>query len=216
MNRRLVLVRHGQSEWNIKNLFTGLRNPPLTSVGITEAIDVGKKFVEQGIAFDAAFSSSLKRAQDTCQIILREINQQYITPIYDDSLNERDYGHLSGMNKDDVCKEWGKEQVRLWRRSYDIAPPGGESLRDTVARVIPYYVQSILPLILQGKSVLVAAHGNSLRSLIMVLEKITIENIPELTIGTGEAFVYHLDVDATIISKHIIQKMYCHDSFVKT
>ncbi|MEG8099360.1 2,3-bisphosphoglycerate-dependent phosphoglycerate mutase [Candidatus Liberibacter brunswickensis] len=208
MSRRLVLVRHGQSEWNIKNLFTGLRNPPLTSIGLTEAIDIGKKFIERCIVFDAAFSSSLKRAQDTCKIILREINQQYIIPIYDDALNERDYGHISGMNKDDACKKWGKDQVYLWRRSYNIAPPGGESLRDTVARVIPYYIQSILPLVLQNKSVLVTAHGNSLRSLIMVLEKINLENIPKITIDTGEAFVYNLDLDATVISKQVIRKDY--------
>ncbi|WP_157140773.1 2,3-bisphosphoglycerate-dependent phosphoglycerate mutase, partial [Candidatus Liberibacter asiaticus] len=136
MNRRLVLVRHGQSEWNIKNLFTGLRNPPLTSIGMSEANEIGKLLAKQGMVFDAAFSSSLKRAQDTCQIILQEINQQHITPIYDDALNERDYGHIAGMNKDDVCNKWGAEQVHLWRRSYSVAPPGGESLRDTVARVL--------------------------------------------------------------------------------
>ncbi|CAL9914562.1 2,3-bisphosphoglycerate-dependent phosphoglycerate mutase [Candidatus Liberibacter solanacearum] len=209
MKRTLVLVRHGQSEWNVKNLFTGLRNPPLSSLGIDEAVNIGKKFSEQGMVFDVAFSSSLNRAQETCRIILQELKQEHIAPIYNNALNERDYGKISGMNKDDACKKWSAEQVHIWRRSYHIAPPGGESLRDTVARVVPYYVQSILPMVLQNKSVLVAAHGNSLRSLIMVLDRITIDSISDVTIDTGEAIVYQLGADATIISKNIIHKKHC-------
>ncbi|MBY7649335.1 MAG: 2,3-bisphosphoglycerate-dependent phosphoglycerate mutase [Candidatus Liberibacter europaeus] len=206
MNRTLVLVRHGQSKWNSENLFTGLCNPPLTSLGVNEAIAVGKKFIEHGIVFDAAFSSSLKRSQDTCRLILKEANQENIQPICNDALNERDYGDLSGMNKDDARKKWGDHQINLWRRSYDISPPGGESLRDTVARVLPYYVTSILPIVLQNKSVLVTAHGNSLRSLVMVLDRITADSIVNVAVDTGEPIVYQLSADSTVISKVIFHK----------
>ncbi|AHA28203.1 2,3-bisphosphoglycerate-dependent phosphoglycerate mutase [Candidatus Liberibacter americanus] len=206
MTRMLVLVRHGQSEWNFKNLFTGKMNPPLTPVGVNEAISVGKKFIEHGISFDAAFSSSLKRSQDTCKLILKEVNQENIQPIYSAALNERDYGDLSGMNKDDARKRWGDYQVNIWRRSYDVSPPRGESLRDTSARVLSYYLTSILPVILQNKSVLVTAHGNSLRSLLMVLDGINSDSIADVNIDTGEPILYHLNTDSTVISKKIFRK----------
>ena len=174
-DRLLVLVRHGQSEWNLKNLFTGWKDPDLTEQGIAEAKDAGRKLKAQGLSFDIAFTSVLKRAQHTLDLTLAEIGQTGIPIRKHLALNERDYGDLSGLNKDDARKKWGEEQVHVWRRSYDVPPPGGESLKDTLARTLPYYVQEILPCVLRGERTLVAAHGNSLRALIMVLEKLTPE-----------------------------------------
>ncbi|MBA5724304.1 2,3-bisphosphoglycerate-dependent phosphoglycerate mutase [Candidatus Liberibacter sp.] len=207
MDRTLVLVRHGQSEWNDKNLFTGRCNPPLTDLGMDEARNVGKKFFERGMVFDTVFSSSLKRAQETCRLILEENHQKDLQSVYCcEDLNERDYGDLSGMNKDEARQKWGDEKFYLWRRSYATAPPGGESLRDTSARVLLYYITTILPIVLQGKSVLITAHGNSLRSLVMALDKIPKEKIPHVTIGTGVPIVYKLAADSTVISKDIFHK----------
>jgi 2,3-bisphosphoglycerate-dependent phosphoglycerate mutase len=200
-DRVLVLVRHGQSEWNLKNLFTGWRDVPLTEKGISEALEAGHKLKAQGLQFDAAFTSVLKRAQDTLDLVLAETGKPGIPVEKDIRLNERDYGDLSGLNKDDARKKWGEEQVHIWRRSYDVQPPGGESLKDTVARVLPYYVQSILPAVLRGQSVLVSAHGNSLRSLLMVLEGLTPENILNREIETGAPIIYRLNADATVASK---------------
>ena len=199
--RLLVLVRHGQSEWNLKNLFTGWRDVELTEKGIAEAREAGRKLKAQGIIFDVAFTSALKRAQNTLTLMLEEMGQQKIPVIKDVALNERDYGDLSGLNKDDARKKWGEEQVLIWRRSYDIAPPGGESLRDTLARTLPYYVTEILPRVLRGEKVLVVAHGNSLRALVMVLEKLSPEQILKREIGTGVPIIYRLDADATVKSK---------------
>ena len=168
--RLLVLVRHGQSEWNLKNLFTGWRDVDLTEQGVAEARDAGRKLKAQGIRFDIAFTSALKRAQRTLDIMLEDLAQTNIPVFKDQALNERDYGDLSGLNKDDARKRWGEEQVHVWRRSYDVAPPGGESLKDTAARVLPYYIQEILPRVMRGERVLVSAHGNSLRALVMVLD----------------------------------------------
>jgi 2,3-bisphosphoglycerate-dependent phosphoglycerate mutase len=200
-DRLLVLVRHGQSEWNLKNLFTGWRDPELTEQGVAEAKEAGRKLKAQGITFDVAFTSVLKRAQLTLDLMLTEMNQTGIPIVRDQALNERDYGDLSGLNKDDARKKWGEEQVHIWRRSYDIAPPGGESLRDTLARTLPYYVQEILPAVLQGKRTVVAAHGNSLRALVMVLEKLSPEGILKREIATGIPIIYHLNADATVASK---------------
>ncbi len=200
-DRLLVLVRHGQSEWNLKNLFTGWRDPDLTEQGVAEAKEAGRKLKAQGITFDVAFTSVLKRAQLTLDLMLTEMNQTGIPIVRDQALNERDYGDLSGLNKDDARKKWGEEQVHIWRRSYDIAPPGGESLRDTLARTLPYYVQEILPAVLQGKRTVVAAHGNSLRALVMVLEKLSPEGILKREIATGVPIIYHLNADATVASK---------------
>jgi 2,3-bisphosphoglycerate-dependent phosphoglycerate mutase len=200
-DRLLVLVRHGQSEWNLKNLFTGWRDPDLTEQGVAEAKDAGRKLKAQGITFDVAFTSALKRAQLTLDLLLGEMGQTNIPIIRDQALNERDYGDLSGLNKDDARKKWGEEQVLIWRRSYDVAPPGGESLRDTLARTLPYYVQEILPAVLQGKRVVVAAHGNSLRALVMVLEKLSQDGILKREIATGVPIIYRLNADATVASK---------------
>ena len=199
-DRLLVLVRHGQSEWNLKNLFTGWRDVDLTDKGVTEAREAGRKLKGQGLKFDVAYTSALKRAQRTLDLMLEEMGQA-IPVIKDQALNERDYGDLSGLNKDDARKKWGDEQVHIWRRSYDIAPPGGESLKDTLARTLPYYVTEILPRVLRGEHVLVAAHGNSLRALVMVLEKLTPEQILKREIGTGVPIIYRLDADATVKSK---------------
>ncbi len=200
-DRLLVLVRHGQSEWNLKNLFTGWRDPDLTEKGVAEAKDAGRKLKAQGITFDIAFTSALKRAQLTLDLMLGEMGQSNIPIIRDQALNERDYGDLSGLNKDDARKKWGEEQVHIWRRSYNVAPPGGESLRDTLARTLPYYVQEILPAVLQGKRTVVAAHGNSLRALVMVLEKLSEDGILKREIATGVPIIYRLNADGTVASK---------------
>ena len=198
--RLLVLVRHGQSEWNLKNLFTGWKDPGLTELGVKEAIGAGRKLKEQGLTFDVAFTSVLTRAQTTLDLALKEMGQTGIPITRNLALNERDYGELSGLNKDDARAKWGEEQVLIWRRSYDVPPPGGESLKDTLARTLPYYVQEILPCVLRGQRTLVAAHGNSLRALIMVLEKLTPEQILKRELGTGAPVVYRLNADATVAS----------------
>ncbi len=200
-DRLLVLVRHGQSEWNLKNLFTGWRDVDLTEQGVSEAREAGRKLKAQGLTFDVAYTSALKRAQRTLGLILEEMGQSSLPVVKDLALNERDYGDLSGLNKDDARKKWGEEQVHIWRRSYDIAPPGGESLKDTLARTLPYYVTEILPRVLRGERVLVAAHGNSLRALVMVLEKLSPEQILKREIGTGVPIIYRLGADALVTSK---------------
>jgi len=200
-DRLLVLVRHGQSEWNLKNLFTGWKDPDLTEQGIAEAKDAGRKLKAQGLKFDIAFTSVLTRAQHTLDLILSEIGQTGLPTEKNLALNERDYGDLSGLNKDDARKKWGEDQVLIWRRSYDVPPPGGESLRDTAARVLPYYIQEILPRVLRGQRVLVTAHGNSLRALVMVLDRHTTESIIKLNIDTGVPLIYRLNADSTVAEK---------------
>jgi 2,3-bisphosphoglycerate-dependent phosphoglycerate mutase len=200
-DRLLVLVRHGQSDWNLKNLFTGWKDPDLTEQGIKEAIDAGQRLKAQGLKFDIAFTSVLTRAQHTLDLMLKELDQTGLPTKKNLALNERDYGDLSGLNKDDARKRWGEEQVHIWRRSYDVAPPGGESLKDTLARTLPYYVQEILPAVLRGERTLVAAHGNSLRALIMVLDKLTPEGIVARELATGVPIIYRLNADATVASK---------------
>ncbi len=200
-DRLLVLVRHGQSEWNLKNLFTGWKDPDLTELGIKEAVAAGQKLKAQGLMFDVAFTSALKRAQRTLDLALKELGQTTIPITRDQALNERDYGDLSGLNKDDARKKWGEDQVLIWRRSYDVPPPGGESLKDTLARALPYYVQEILPCVLRGQRTLVAAHGNSLRALIMVLEKLSPEQILKRELATGAPVIYRLNADSTVASK---------------
>jgi 2,3-bisphosphoglycerate-dependent phosphoglycerate mutase len=204
MDRLLVLIRHGQSDWNLKNLFTGWKNPDLTPLGIEEAKRAGQSLKQLGLGFDVAFTSALVRAQNTTRLVLGELGQ---TPTYfeNQALNERDYGDLSGLNKADAAKKWGDEQVHIWRRSYDIAPPGGESLKDTLARALPYYCQNILPRVLRGERTMVVAHGNSLRALIMVLDQATPETIPTLELATGVPIVYRLKADSTVESKRILK-----------
>jgi len=205
MSGTLVLVRHGQSEWNLKNLFTGWRDVGLSEQGIREAKSGGEKLAARGMKFDIAYTSALSRAQVTCQHILDAVGQSDLTTIRDQALNERDYGDLVGLNKDDARKKWGEEQVHKWRRSYDIAPPGGESLRDTGARVWPYYLHEMQPHVLRGETVLVAAHGNSLRALIMALEGMSPDQIVKLELGTGVPMIYRLNADSTLESKEILE-----------
>ncbi len=204
MDNLLVLVRHGESEWNKLNLFTGWRDPDLTETGVAEARRAGRLLKEQGFKFDIAYTSSLRRAQHTLALILEELGQQDLEIVRNEALNERDYGDLSGLNKDDARARWGEEQVHIWRRSYDIPPPGGESLKDTAARVLPYYEAKILPEIQAGRNVLVAAHGNSLRALIMKLSKMTPEEILKLNLGTGEPYVYRLGKDGSVAAKTVL------------
>src|ERR1700692_766808 len=189
-DRLLVLLRHGQSEWNLKNLFTGWKDPDLTEQGVAEAKEAGRKLKAQGLEFDIAFTSVLKRAQHTLDLTLAELGQTGLPTKKHLALNERDYGELSGLNKDEARKRWGEEQVHIWRRSYDVSPPAGESLKDTVARVLPYYCQHILPAVLNGEHVIVAAHGNSLRALVMVLDRLTPQTIPSMELDTGVPLVY--------------------------
>jgi 2,3-bisphosphoglycerate-dependent phosphoglycerate mutase len=199
-DRLLVLVRHGQSEWNLKNLFTGWKDVDLTAAGIAEARAAGRKLKGEGLSFDVAYTSALKRAQRTLDLMLEEMGLK-VPIVRDQALNERDYGDLVGMNKDDARKKWGEEQVHIWRRSYDVPPPGGESLKDTVARALPYYVQEIQPRVLRGERVLISAHGNSLRALIMVLERLTPEQILKRELGTGVPIIYRLNADSTVASQ---------------
>lgn len=205
MPRTLVLVRHGQSEWNLKNLFTGWRDVGLTDKGREEARAAGEKLKARGLKFDIAFTSALTRAQKTCEIMLDVLGQGNLQTIRDQALNERDYGDLCGLNKDDARKKWGEEQVHIWRRSYDVQPPGGESLRDTGARVWPYYLHEMQPHVLGGKTMLVAAHGNSLRALIMALDGLSPEEVVRLELGTGVPIVYRLNADSSVASKEVIE-----------
>ncbi len=204
MDRLLVLVRHGQSEWNLKNLFTGWRDVGLTDVGRAEAREAGRHLKAQGLRFDVAYTSALTRAQHTLDIVLDELGQSALTVHRDQALNERDYGELSGLNKDDARAKWGEEQVHIWRRSYDIQPPGGESLKDTGARVWPYYITRILPDVMRGERVLVAAHGNSLRALVMVLDQMTPDAVTQLNLDTGVPLVYRLNADTTVAEKLVL------------
>ncbi len=186
----LVLVRHGQSEWNEKNLFTGWKDPELTQKGAQEARNAGRELLGQEYVFDVMYTSALRRAQETGRIILEEMGLTDIVTVRDQRLNERDYGDLSGLNKDDARERWGEDQVHVWRRSYDTPPPGGESLKDTANRVLPYFEEVILPSLVAGKNVLVAAHGNSLRALIMKIESISPLEIVKLEIETGKPIYF--------------------------
>ena len=204
MQHTLVLCRHGQSEWNLKNLFTGWKDPPLTQKGITEARQAGQRLKAQGLAFDVCFTSVLVRAQKTAELIFEELGTPDVPTVRDKALNERDYGDLNGLNKDDARARWGADQVHIWRRSYDVPPPGGESLKDTAARVLPYYVHDILPAVLSGRRVLVAAHGNSLRALIMAMEGLSPEAIIARELETGVPIVYRLNGDSSVGSVDIL------------
>ena len=205
ISRTLVLVRHGQSEWNAKNLFTGWKNPDLTPLGVEEARRAGRELRKRDIMFSVGFTSALLRAQHTMSLIFEELGQSAVPTVRDRALNERHYGDLSGLNKDEARDKWGEEQVRLWRRSYDVPPPGGESLKDTVARVLPFYCQRILPPVMRGERVLVAAHGNSLRALAMVLDQLTPDTVPTLEIATGVPIIYQLNADSTVATKTVLE-----------
>ncbi|MAU95609.1 MAG: 2,3-bisphosphoglycerate-dependent phosphoglycerate mutase [Fulvimarina sp.] len=205
MSRSLVLVRHGQSEWNLKNLFTGWKDPDLTEKGVEEAKSAGRKLKAEGFTFDTAFTSELSRAQRTLDLMLEELGQTGLAITRDVALNERDYGDLSGLNKDDAREKWGEEQVHIWRRSYDTPPPGGESLKDTGARVWPYFIHDVLPKVMAGGTVVVAAHGNSLRSLVMALDGLTPDQIVGEEIATGVPIIYRLNADTTVAEKRVLK-----------
>ncbi len=201
MDNLLVLVRHGESEWNKLNVFTGWRDVDLSEKGVEEARRAGRLIKQAGIKFDIAFTSALIRAQRTLDLILEELGQTGLETLKDQALNERDYGDLAGLNKDDARKRWGEEQVHIWRRSYDVQPPGGESLKDTAARVLPYYEAKIWPELQAGKNVIVAAHGNSLRALVMKLDRLSREEVLQLNLATGLPLVYRLNDDGTVAEK---------------
>ena len=204
MSGTLVLVRHGQSEWNLQNLFTGWRDPDLTPKGIEEAKAAGQRLKAKGYRFDVCFTSVLIRAQHTLKLVLAELGQTGLPESRDQALNERDYGELTGLNKDDARKKWGEDQVLIWRRSFDVPPPGGESLKDTLARSLPYYMSHIQPEVLSGKTVLVAAHGNSLRSIIMAIEGLTPAQILKRELETGVPVCYKLMADSRIASSETL------------
>ena len=201
MKNVLVLVRHGESEWNRLNMFTGWQDVDLTEEGVAEAHRAGAMLKAEGAHVDLAFTSLLKRAQNTLKIILSELDQDKLPIVFDAALNERHYGDLVGLNKDEARQRWGEEQVHLWQRSYDIAPPGGESLKDTAARVLPFYTKRIAPELQAGKSVILVGHGNSLRSLVMQLDRLSPEQVKELTISTGMPLIYRLRPDGTVAEK---------------
>ena len=199
---KLILVRHGQSQWNLENRFTGWKDVDITELGQEEAREVGIALKHEQI--DIAFTSKLKRAQHTLDIILKEIGESEIPVSIDAALNERSYGTLEGLNKAETAKKHGEEQVHIWRRSYDVAPPGGESLKDTYDRVIPYFEAHIKPEITKGQNILIVAHGNSLRALIMYLEHLTPKEILQREIATGEPFTYAFDeqMNALLLGKN--------------
>jgi 2,3-bisphosphoglycerate-dependent phosphoglycerate mutase len=204
MDNVLVLVRHGQSEWNAKNLFTGWKDVDLTEVGVEEARKGGTTLKGEGLVFDIAFTSGLIRAQRTLDIILEELGQSGLETIRDVALNERDYGDLVGLNKDDAREKWGAEQVHIWRRSYDTRPPGGESLKDTAERTLPYFESTIMPEILAGKNVIVAAHGNSLRAIVMKLDELSKDEVTQLNLATGVPMIYRLNEDGSVAEKKLL------------
>jgi 2,3-bisphosphoglycerate-dependent phosphoglycerate mutase len=200
----LVLLRHGESQWNLENRFTGWVDVPLSPKGEEEARQAGEKLKAAHVHFDVAFTSVLQRANRTMEIALDILGQRGIPVEKDQALNERHYGDLQGLNKAETAKKYGEEQVHIWRRSYDIPPPGGESLKDTAARTLPYYEAKILPMIKAGKNVLVAAHGNSLRSIVMYLDQLTKEQVLELNLGTGVPIVYELDAEGKVKEKKVL------------
>ena len=201
MSASLVLVRHGKSEWNEKNLFTGWKDPGLTAKGVEEAKSAGIQLRTEGFQFDVMFTSDLLRAQKTGEIILKELGVTNLSVVKNQALNERDYGDLSGLNKDEAREKWGDEQVHIWRRSFDTPPPGGESLKGTAERVLPYFKKEILPQLLEGKNILITAHGNSLRSLVMELDQLTKEQVVKLEIATGDPIYYEIASSGKVVKK---------------
>ncbi|MBH0177708.1 MAG: 2,3-bisphosphoglycerate-dependent phosphoglycerate mutase [Nitrospira sp.] len=195
---RLVLLRHGESQWNLENRFTGWVDVPLSPRGVEEAKNAGDKL--KGFTFDRAFTSVLSRANETLRFVLEAIGQTAIPIEKDKALNERMYGELQGLNKAETATKYGDAQVKIWRRSYDVRPPGGESLKDTAERVLPYYDTKIKPCVLKGETILIAAHGNSLRALVMQLEQLSKEQVLELNIPTGAPLLYELDNSGTVLS----------------
>lgn len=201
----LVLVRHGQSQWNEKNLFTGWKDPDLTEKGEKEAIKAGLALKESGYKFDIMFTSVLLRAKRTGKLILEQMGQEDLKTFENEALNERNYGDLAGLNKDDARKKWGEDQVHKWRRSFDIAPPGGESLKMTAERVLPYFEETILPLLKEKSDILVAAHGNSLRALVMQLDKLNSDEVVKLEIPTGMPICYSINEHGQVKNKVLMK-----------
>lgn len=201
----LVLVRHGQSQWNEKNIFTGWKNPDLTELGIKEAIKAGIALKKSGYKFDLMFTSVLLRAIRTGKLILEELGQKDLKVIENEALNERDYGDLSGLNKDEARKRWGSDQVHTWRRSFDTPPPQGESLKNTAERVLPYFSENILPLIRKNQEIIVAAHGNSLRALVMHLDNLSPEEVVRLEIPTGMPICYQINNQGQVQNKILLE-----------
>lgn len=199
---QLILLRHGESQWNLENRFTGWVDIPLSPKGEKEAKEAGLKL--KSLRIDGAYTSVLRRAIDTLNIALKAARKNGIPIVKDKALNERHYGELQGLNKEETAKKFGKEKVRLWRRSYDIAPPGGESLKDTAARTLPYFKKAVLEDLRHGKNVLIAAHGNSLRSIVMEIEKLTPQEILKVEIPTGVPWVYEFDANLRLVSKKVI------------
>lgn len=195
---RLVLLRHGESQWNLENRFTGWVDVPLSPRGVEEAKHAGDKL--KGVTFDRAFTSVLSRANETLRFVLEATGQTAIPIEKDKALNERMYGELQGLNKAETATKYGEAQVKIWRRSYDVRPPGGESLKDTAERVLPYYDSKIKPYVLKGETILIAAHGNSLRALVMQLEQLSKEQVLELNIPTGAPLLYELDNSGKALS----------------
>lgn len=229
--KRLVIVRHGESEWNQKNLFTGWVDVELSENGRAEAKRAGKALKEAGIDFDICFTSYLKRAINTQQIILKEMEREWLPVFKSYKLNERHYGALSGLNKKETAEKYGDDQVKIWRRSFDVRPPVMEadnqynslknpayrdvdpaevpmceSLKDTIARTVPYFEKEIKPLVMEGKRVMIAAHGNSLRSLIKYFENISDEEIINVEIPTGTPLVYEFDDNFNVTNKYFLGK----------
>jgi len=203
IDRRLVLVWHGQSEGNLKSIFTGSRDLGLTERGIAEASGVAQRLQALDVRFDIAFTSRLRRAWQSCSIILENMGQANVRQCRNAALNERDYGDLTGLNKDEARTRWGDDQVHLWRRSYDVAPPGGESLKDTSARILPFFIQTILPAVMRGDRTLVVAHGNSLRSLVMVLDRLSPESVTSVEFATGDIHLHRLAADTTVAQRQV-------------
>jgi len=198
----LALVRHGESQWNLENRFTGWEDVPLTETGRREATRAGELL--RGMRFDAAYSSVLQRAIVTLDLVMEATGQTDLPVTKDQALNERHYGDLQGLNKAETAAKFGADQVHIWRRSYDVPPPGGESLKDTAARTLPYFERVIAPRLVAGESILVVAHGNSLRSIVMHLDKLSREQVLELNIPTGVPIVYDIAPDLTVRSKRIL------------
>ena len=201
----LVLVRHGQSQWNEKNIFTGWKNPDLTELGIKEAIKAGIALKRSGYKFDLMFTSVLLRAIRTAKLILEALDQKDLKGIENEALNERDYGDLSGLNKDEARKRWGSDQVHTWRRSFDTPPPQGESLKNTAERVLPYFSENILPLIRKNQEIIVAAHGNSLRALVMHLDNLSPDEVVRLEIPTGMPICYQINNQGQVQNKILLE-----------
>jgi 2,3-bisphosphoglycerate-dependent phosphoglycerate mutase len=194
----LVLIRHGESQWNLENRFTGWVDVPLSPKGVDEARSAGEKL--KGYAFDLAFTSVLQRAINTLDIVLDITGQKGIPVTKNQALNERHYGDLQGLNKAETAQKYGDAQVKLWRRSFDVQPPNGESLKDTLARVLPYWESTIYPHVVKKERIIITAHGNSLRSLVMHLDNLSTEEVLELNIPTGVPLVYEFDDNARPVS----------------